>query len=227
MRSRNKALRQNIEIKLKQNTQDIRHEKGVSFLEILVVVAILGVTATFVIPNLGSWRNKALIEADFNAMVSKIEYIKARVAVINGTGILQCSWDGPVKEPGYFGNKLTYQISSYRQTREDLLDPNTLLAANILEGSSTANILSGKTVIGTTLCPSRPAIFLSNGKHGQEGTGRIDIALTFLDQSWSSAWIAAFSTGSNKYPFYNIRVESMTSFVSKFKSSQSGWIEIE
>ena len=214
-------------MKLNPQNRNISQEKGISFLEILVVLAILGVTASLVMPNFGSWRNKSLIEADVEALVSQIEYIKARVALINGTGVLKCSWDGPVKEPGYFGNKLTYQISSYRQTREDLLDPNTLLAANILEDSSTINILSGKTVINSVLCPSRPAIFLSNGKHGLEGTGFIDISLTFLDQSWSSAWIAAFSTGSNKYPFYTIRVEPMTSFVSKFKSSPSGWIEIE
>ena len=214
-------------MKLNPKTRNMNLEKGISFLEILVVLAILGVTASLVMPNFGSWRNKSLIEADVEALVSQIEYIKARVTLINGTGFLKCSWDGPVKEPGYFGNKLTYQISSYRQTQEDLLDPNTLLAANILEDSSTINILSGKTVINTTLCPSRPAIFFSNGKHGLEGTGFIDISLTFLDQSWSSAWVAAFSTSSNKYPFYRVRVEPMTSFVSKFKSSPSGWIEIE
>ena len=214
-------------MKLNPQNRNISQEKGISFLEILVVLAILGVTASLVMPNFGSWRNKSLIEADVEALVSQIEYIKARVALINGTGVLKCSWDGPVKEPGYFGNKLTYQISSYRQTRENLLDPNTLLAANILEGSSTINILSGKTVINSALCPSSSAIFLSNSKHGLEGTGFIDISLTFLDQSWSSAWVAAFSTGSNKYPFYRVRVEPMTSFVSKFKSSPSGWIEIE
>jgi len=129
-------------MKLNPHTRNISQEKGISFLEILVVLAILGVTASLVMPNIGSWRNKSLIEADVEALVSQIEYIKARVALINGTGVLKCSWDGPVKEPGYFGNKLTYQISSYRQTQEDLLDPNTLLAANILEDSSTINILS-------------------------------------------------------------------------------------
>jgi hypothetical protein len=179
-------------------------------------------------PNIGSWRNTSLIEADVEALVSQIEYIKARVALINGTGVLKCSWDGPVKEPGYFGNKLTYQISSYRQTREDLLDPNTLLAANILEDSSTVNILSGKTVISTTLCPSKPAIFLSNGKHGQEGGGFIDIGITYLDQSASSAWLLTTTTGY-KYPHYRIYVEPNTSFVSKFKlpSMKSRWVEIE
>jgi type II secretory pathway pseudopilin PulG len=213
-------------MKLNPHTRNISQEKGISFLEILVVLAILGITASLVMPNIGSWRNTSLIEADVQALVSQIEYIKARVALINGTGVLKCSWDGPAKEPGNFGNKLTYQISSYRQTNENILDPSTLLPANVLEDSSTVNILSGKTVINTTLCPSRPAIFLSNGKHGLESTGFIDIYITLLDQSWSSAWLA-MSTGNNKYPFYNIRVEPMTSFVSKFKSSKSGWIEIE
>ena len=213
-------------MKLNPHTRNVNQEKGISFLEILVVLAILGVTASLVVPNIGSWRNTSLIEADVQALVSQIEYIKARVAVINGTGVLKCSWDGPAKEPGNFGNKLTYQISSYRQTNEYILDPNTLLPANVLEGSSTINILSGKTVINSTLCPSSSAIFLSNGKHGLEGTGFIDIYITLLDQSWSSAWLA-MSAGSNKYPFYRIQVEPMTSFISKFKSSKMGMIEIE
>ncbi|CAM8407107.1 pilus assembly FimT family protein [Candidatus Methylopumilus universalis] len=216
-------------MKLNPQNRNISQEKGISFLEILVVLAILGVTASLVMPNIGSWRNKSLIEADVEALVSQIEYIKARVALINGTGVLICSdiWDGPRTEPGGgFGNRLIYQISSYRQTSDTVLDPNTLLATNIVEDGSAKNILSGKTVIQGGIC-GRTAIFLSNGRHFLNFSGGyIDINITFLDQSWSSAWLA-LSTGSNKYPFYNIRVEPMTSFVTKFKSSPSGWIEIE
>jgi prepilin-type N-terminal cleavage/methylation domain-containing protein len=75
-------------MKLNPQTRNINQEKGISFLEILVVLAILGVTASLVMPNFGSWRNKSLIEADVEALVSQIEYIKARVALINGTGVL-------------------------------------------------------------------------------------------------------------------------------------------
>ncbi len=223
----------NIEIKLKQNIQDIKQEKGVSFLEILVVVAILGVTATFVIPNLGSWRNKALLEADVNALVSKIEYIKARASVINGTGVLKCSWEGPASEGGLFGNKLTYLISSYRQTYDTATDPNLIrdrLEQYIVEDGSVKNILSGKTAIATSMCGNKThAIFLSSGQYFlvETGGGYLDIQITISETTWAKAWSAA-STGNYKYPFYKILVEPMTSFVTKAKLSSKGdWIEIE
>ena len=79
---------------------DILKQKGVSFLEIIVVVAILGVTAFFVMPSLSSWKINSMVEGDFNAIVSQIEYIKSRASLINGTGLLICSSN----------NKLTYQI---------------------------------------------------------------------------------------------------------------------
>ena len=60
-------------MKLNPHTRNINQEKGISFLEILVVLAILGVTASLVVPNIGSWRNKSLIEADVEALVSQIE----------------------------------------------------------------------------------------------------------------------------------------------------------
>jgi hypothetical protein len=48
-------------------------------------------------------------------------------------------------------------------------------------------------VIQGGIC-GRPAIFLSNGTTFSKGFsgGYIDINITFLDQSWSSAWLALF-----------------------------------
>jgi len=216
-------------MKLNPQTRNMNQEKGISFLEILVVLAILGVTASLVMPNIGSWRNTSLIEADVEALVSQIEYIKARASVINGTGVLKCSWDGPAKEAGPFGNKLTYQISSYRQTSNTALDPNTLLATNIVEDGSAKNILSGKTVIANAMCNQKShAIFLSSGRYFlAEGGTYLDIQITILETTWAKAWSAA-ETGNYKYPFYKFLVEPMTSFVTKAKlSSKAGWIEIE
>jgi prepilin-type N-terminal cleavage/methylation domain-containing protein len=70
------------------NNLSFEKQKGVSFLEIIVVVAILGVTAFFVMPSLSSWKINSMIEGDFNSLISQIEYIKSRTTVLNGTGLL-------------------------------------------------------------------------------------------------------------------------------------------
>jgi len=186
------------------NILDIQKEKGVSFLEIIVVVAILGVTASFVMPSLGSWKINSMIQGDFNALVSQIEYIKSRVTVMNGTGLLICTTN----------NKLTYQISSNRQTSFTVIDP--LFTSNLLEDTSTSNALSGKTYLVSSMCSSQRGIFLSNGFSGLELGGLIDIEVNYLNNKTS-------------YPAYKVTVSQSTSFVTKYQwNPKLGiWTEIE
>ena len=186
------------------NILDIHKEKGVSFLEIIVVVAILGVTAFFVMPSLSSWKINSMIEGDFGALISQIEYIKSRASVMNGTGIMICSTN----------NKLTYQISSNRQTSYTVVDP--LFSSTLLENTSSANALSGKTNLVSSMCSGRRGIFLSNGFSGLELGGLIDIEVNYLNNKVS-------------YPAYKVTVSQSTSFVQKYQwNSKLGiWTEIE
>jgi Tfp pilus assembly protein FimT len=186
------------------NILDIHKEKGVSFLEIIVVVAILGVTAFFVMPSLSSWKINSMIEGDFGALISQIEYIKSRASVMNGTGILICSAN----------NKLTYQISSNRQTSYTVVDP--LFSSTLLEDTSSSNALSGKTNLVSSMCSGRRGIFLSNGFSGLELGGLIDIEVNYLNNKVS-------------YPAYRVNVSQSTSFVQKYQwNSKLGiWTEIE
>ena len=185
------------------NNLSFEKQKGVSFLEIIVVVAILGVTAFFVMPSLSSWKINSMIEGDFNSLISQIEYIKSRATVLNGTGLLICGTD----------NKSTYQISSNRQTNSTVVD--ALTSSSILENSSA---LSGKTKLVSTLCSGKRGIFLSDGSSGLESsaTSLIDIEVNYLSDRVN-------------YPAYRLTVSQATSFLQTYKwSSKLGtWIEIE
>ncbi|WP_114638709.1 pilus assembly FimT family protein [Polynucleobacter necessarius] len=77
-------------------------QRGVSFLEIVVVVAILMIVSAFVSPSITDWRGKRSLESDYLALLSSIDFLKTRVRTINGTGLLICN--SPTN--------LSYQISS-------------------------------------------------------------------------------------------------------------------
>jgi prepilin-type N-terminal cleavage/methylation domain-containing protein len=190
------------------NTIDTCKQKGVSFLEIIVVVAILGVTAFFVMPSLGNWKINSLIERDYNAVISEIEYIKARVAVMNGTGLLQC-YNSPTAKVGYV-------IYSYRNTNPYLLDAIVPTTALELQDISRNNIVSGKTTLN---CNFNGAIFLSNGMSGIEGgsaSNPISLEVNYMNDK-------------TNYSAYKVVITGSISFLQKYRwNSKLGlWTEIE
>lgn len=72
------------------------NQQGVTFLEVIVVVAILLIVSSLVSPNIQDWRQKKALEADFNSILSKIEYVKIRSRVLGGPGSLTIKQDGLV-----------------------------------------------------------------------------------------------------------------------------------
>ena len=180
------------------------YQKGVSFLEIIVVVAIIGITSFFVMPNISAWKIKAMIDGDFNATLSQIEYIKSRVAGLSGTGLLICN----------SANNLYYQISKNRQADISIVSP--FFAASILEDTSSAKALSGKTNLISDLCSGKRGIFISNGFSGLESGGLISIEMNYMNNKID-------------YPAYKITVTQSTSFVQKYMWNQklNTWAELE
>ena len=65
-------------------------QKGFSLLELLTVIGIMAVLATFVIPTIGNWRVETQIEKDFKALVGEIRYLQAKAKLVNGTSVLMC-----------------------------------------------------------------------------------------------------------------------------------------
>lgn len=181
-------------------------QRGASFFEAIVVVAILLIASAFLIPGIGDWRAKRALESDYLALLSSIEFIKTRVRTINGTGVLTCNSLGYV----------SYQISSLAQSSTTSVDPN--FSSSLLEDPSAKdlnfNILpNGSSLIGP-VCTNKRGIFLSSGMVGIEGGGLLDLE---LNRAGSRDTAGA----------YRVVVNQVTGFVQKFrwKQTSNSWIE--
>lgn len=183
------------------------NEQGVSFLEIIVVVAILMIVGAFVSPSIGDWRGKRSLESDYAALLSNIDFLKTRVRTINGTGLLICN--SPTK--------LTYQISTFPQSSASAVSASftSNIVENPLAKDANFNILSGSSSVVSAICTSGRGIFTTNGLAGVEGSGSaIDIE---INRNGDRA----------AYGAYRVLVNQTTGFVQKYKWQQSTglWIE--
>ena len=184
-------------------------QRGVSFLEVIVVVAILLVASAFVSPSIMDWRAKRNLEADYLSLVSTIDFLKTRVRTINGTGLLICNPN----------SVLTYQISSNPQSTASAVSGS--FAGNLLEDptakDATFNILSGGSTVTSDLCAAGRGIFASTGLAGVEGTG--NVILIELNRGGVRDPIGA----------YQVKVNQTTGFIQKYKWKQANrtWVELD
>lgn len=187
------------------------NQRGVSFLEVIVVVAILTVTSMLVAPNIQDWRQKRALEADFNAVLAQIDYLKTRTRNIAGTGVLICSSAGTV---------LSYKVSTNPQTSVSVLDDATgAFTKGIVEDPATKssgfNVLSGQTKVVSLLCAGARGIFTSNGQSGVEGSGS-QIVLEIYPQADPS-----------RYGAYRVTVYQSTGFLKKEKAKAGSTTFVE
>ena len=54
------------------------NQQGVTFLEIVVVIAILMITSALVAPSIQDWRQKRALESDYLAVLAHIDYLNSR-----------------------------------------------------------------------------------------------------------------------------------------------------
>ena len=189
------------------------NQHGITFLEVIVVIAILMIVTSLVSPSIGDWRQKRALEADFYAVASQIDYLKSRTRVINGTAVLKCGSTTGI------GKVLTYQISSKPQSDVGNLLPT--FSNSIVEDPAAKdpafNIVSGQTQIVSSICNGLRGIFISGGQSGVEGgNGAIDLSIEPV-------------SGKDKFGAYRILLNQYTGFIQKFKwsISESKWVEIE
>ena len=182
-------------------------QRGISFLEAIVVVAIVLIASSFVAPSITEWRSKRNLETDYLSLLSSIDFIKTRVRTINGTGVLICNPN----------SVLTYQIASNPQSSASVVSSS--FASTILEDPSSKdakfNILSGGSIVSSTLCSAGRGIFSSNGLAGVEGSGNaIQIDLSHVGNMAT-------------YGGYRVMVNQTTGFVQKYKWNQASntWLE--
>jgi hypothetical protein len=189
------------------------NQQGASFLEVIVVISILLIVSSLISPSISDWRQKSNLEGDFRSLMTNIEYLKSRSQSLNGTSLLIC--------PSVNGTStsLNYQISTNNQTSTNTISANfsNNVVENPFSSNPTFNILSGKSMIFSTLCNGLKGIFISSGLSGLENGGAIDITLNPLNGQVS------------KYGSYRILINQNTGFIQKFKwnLTNQSWIELD
>jgi len=183
------------------------NQKGVSFLEVIVVVAITLIVASLVAPNISDWISKRSLLADYQSLISQLDYLKTRARLIDGTSVLTCS----------ASKVLSYQISTQPQMTLAALSPG--FQAKLVESPSSTNasfnILTGNSSVVSPLCTGFKGIFLANGLAGLEGSGAaIDIELNHAGTR-------------TPYGAFRVVVNQTTGFVQKYRWNQvsHAWIE--
>lgn len=189
------------------------NQHGVTFLEVIIVIAILMIATSLVSPSISDWRQRRALEADFQAVSAQIDYLKTRARTINGTAILACASSAGT------GKVLSYQVSSKPQS--DTATVATGFSQNLVEDPLAKdpkfNVLSGNSQVVSSLCNGLRGIFLSTGQSGLEGgNGPIDLSIEP-------------TSGKNKFGAYRILLNQNTGFLQKFKwnTPSSQWVEIE
>ena len=189
------------------------NQNGITFLEVIVVIAILMIVTSLVSPSITDWRQKRDLEADFNAVISQVDYLKTRARTINGTAVLSCASTTGT------GKVITYQVSSKPQT--DVMTLSSEFVANVIEDpvikEPSFNILTGHTQVISSICNGIKGIFLSSGQSGLEGSGgAIDLTIEPI-------------YGKAVYGAYRVLLNQHTGFLQKFKWSNlnSQWVEID
>lgn len=209
------------------------NDKGTSFLEIILVIAIIGIATSFVMPSISSWKINSLVEKDFQAMVSEIEYLKTRASSLNGTALLICI--GNNNAPNQI---ITHQTANCRSIYSNSLCQQNdsdgfgaTFVSNLIENPSATNpsfnIVSGKTNIAGSPC-------------GWAGTfAEASARIGYVFQSNGQSMLKSSSYGLDieinynndkiNYPAYRISVSRTTSFTQKYKWNKkiSNWVEID
>ena len=189
------------------------NQQGVTFLEIVVVIAVLMITSALVAPSIQDWRQKRALEADFHAVLAQIDYLKVRARTLNGTATLRC------QSTSGRGNFLSYQVSTNPQVSVGNLAAG--FDANLVENSSDKavnyNLLSGKSVVVSDICNGTPAVIVASGQVGVQGNGQ-PLVIELEPQAGKIA-LGAFK----------IIVNPLTGFIQKYKWQLPAgrWVEID
>ena len=189
------------------------NQHGVTFLEVIIVIAILMIVSSMVSPSITDWRQKRALESDFHAVSAQITYLQTRARTINGTAVLACPSTTGI------GKVLTYQVSSKAQL--DTSSVSTGFSTNLVEDpiakDSAFNIISKQTQIVSSLCNGLKGIFLASGQSGLEGgAGPIQLDIEPV-------------SGKDKFGAYRLFLNQHTGFLQKYKwNIPSGqYVEIE
>ncbi len=64
---------------------------GISLLEIIVVIAIVGIISAISFPNIQDWLAKRRLQSEYLTLTAKLEYLRLKARTLPGTATLTCT----------------------------------------------------------------------------------------------------------------------------------------
>lgn len=65
--------------------------RGFTLLELMVVIAIIGVVSAMTLPNIGDWLAKRRLQSEYHTLTAKMETLRLKARTLPGTARLQCA----------------------------------------------------------------------------------------------------------------------------------------
>lgn len=167
--------------------------RGITMIEILVVIAIIGAVSAMAFPAFSSWLAKRRLAADFGALMALTQQLQIKAQSQAGTARLVCD-----------NNQLSGQVSRVNAT-----PPCQGLVTAFSGGNITADLTEGlpnrgKVQVGPCSGPGVPLlVFHADGSVCRAGASLMPITLTYAGDS-------TMSNGA-----YRLTVSSATGFMTR------------
>jgi len=112
-------------------------------LEIIVVVAIIGIVSAMTFPSVQEWLAKRRLQTDYQTLVAKMQYLRLKARTLPGSSRLQCT-----------GNRVSATVNDAN---------NALLESDPPAGSTATSILHYPVQVLVTPCNGSSISFASDG----------------------------------------------------------------